>query len=111
MNLAVSGSMQFEVNGFEVDKRQVSADGVEADPDAAVPLLVFSPGLYSVSVDTAISSTPGAAVLSDIPFHAIPVSLSAKPTEQFVEVVQTKVEEFLTACTTQQVLQPTSCPW
>lgn len=111
MNLGVTGSMSFDVNGFQIDKRQVSPDGVDADPLAPVALLVFSPGLYSVSVDTAISSTPGVAVLSDSPFHAIPVSVQAQPTDEFVSVVQEKVEEFLTACATQQVLQPTACPF
>ena len=111
MNLSVTGSMSFDVNGFEVDKRQVSPDGMDADPLAPVALLVFSPGLYSVSVDTAISSTPGVAVLSDSPFHAIPVEVQARATDEFVDVVQRRVEEFLTQCATQQVLQPTSCPF
>ena len=44
VDLTVLGSMSFEVNGFEIDKRQVSPDGADADPLAAMPLLVFSPG-------------------------------------------------------------------
>ena len=111
MNLTVTGSMSFDVNGFTLDKRQASPDGVDADPDAPVPLLVFSPGLYSVSVDNRIASTPGVAVLSDSPFHSIPITVQAQPTEEFVGVVQQKVEEFLTACATQEVLQPTACPF
>lgn len=111
MNLAVTGSMVFDVNGFEIDKRQVSPEGADADPAAPVSLLVFSPGLYSVSVDTAISTTPGVALLSDSPFRAIPVSVQAQPTEKFLSVVQEKVEEFLTSCATQEVLQPTACPF
>ncbi|MDR7187974.1 hypothetical protein J2Y46_000790 [Microbacterium sp. BE35] len=111
MNLGVTGSMVFDVNGFELDKRQVSPEGADADPAAPVSLLVFSPGLYSVSVDTAISSTPGVAVLSDSPFRAIPVNVVAQPTEKFLSVVQEKVEEFLTSCATQEVLQPTACPF
>lgn len=111
MNLTVAGSMSFDVNGFTLDKRQASPDGVDADPLAPVPLLVFSPGLYSVSVDNRIAHTPGVAVLSDSPFHAIPITVQAQPTEEFVGVVQQKVEEFLTACATQEVLQPTACPF
>lgn len=111
MQLVVKGSMQFTVNGFELDKRQVSAEGADADPLAPLPLLVFSPGVYSVAVDTAISATPGVAVLSDAPLHSIPVEVQAQATEEFVAVVQEKVEEFLTACATQQVLQPTACPF
>lgn len=111
LQLGVAGSMVFDVNGFRIDKRQVSPEGVDADPLAPVSLLAFSPGLYSVSVDTAISSTPGVAVLSDSPFRAVPVQVQAQATEQFVGVVQQKVEEFLTSCATQQVLQPTACPF
>lgn len=111
MDLLVRGSMRFAVNGFEVDKRQVSVNGVDADPLAPVPLLVFSPGVYSVNVDTAISATPGAAVLADSPFVGIPVQMQAEATDEFVSVVQERVEQFLTTCATQQVLQPTGCPF
>ncbi|TQK18166.1 hypothetical protein FBY40_0652 [Microbacterium sp. SLBN-154] len=111
MQVAVQGSMTFDVNGFSLDKRQVSPDGAEADPSAPVSLLVFSPGIYSVSVDTAISTTPGVAVVSDSPFSSVPVSLQAQPTEEFVSVVQDRVEEFLTGCAAQEVLQPTGCPF
>ncbi len=111
MDLSVKGSMTFDVNGFTVDKRQVSPEGVEADPQAPMSLLVFSPGIYSVSVDTAISATRGAAVLSDSPFAMVPVDIQAFATPEFVETVQTTVEEFLLSCATQEVLQPTACPF
>lgn len=111
MQLTVRGSMVFEVNGFEIDKRQVSPDGADADPLAPVALLVFSPGLYSVSVDTAMASTPGVAVLSDTPFHSIPIDVQAEATDKFVAAVQQEVEKFLSECATQEVLQPTACPF
>jgi hypothetical protein len=111
MSLTVNGSMSFEVNGFRIDKRQVSADGAEADPLAPVPLLVFSPGIYSVAVDTAIAETPGVAVLSDSPLAEVPVQVQATATPEFVATVQQRVEEFLTSCATQQVLLPTACPF
>lgn len=111
IELSVSGSMVFDVNGFALDKRQVSADGADADPAASVPLIVFSPGLYSVSVDTAMAASDGVAVLSDAPMQSVAVSVEAQPTAEFVAVVQERVAEFLTACATQQVLQPTGCPF
>ena len=111
MDLLVRGSMVFDVNGFVIDKRQVSVDGIDADPLDPVPLLVFSPGLYSVSVDTAMSATPGVAVLSDSPFHEIPIDIQAEATPEFVAVVQGEIDDFLTACATQEVLQPTGCPF
>lgn len=110
INLTVRGSMQFTVNGFELDKRQVSAAAAD-DPLGAVPMLVFSPGLYSVTVDTPISTSPGVAVLSNTPMKATPLDIQAEPTAQFEKAVQTRVHEFLNACTSQKVLQPTACPF
>lgn len=111
MELTVQGSMTFDVNHFSLDKRQVSPDGIDADPKDPVALLVFSPGLYSVSVDSAISATPGVAVLSDSPFTEIPIDVKAAPTDEFISVVQDRVSEFLDECATQEVLQPTGCPF
>jgi hypothetical protein len=111
IELTVQGAMQFEVNGFEIDKRQVLPEGVDADPLEAVSLLVFSPGLYSIAVDTPLSASPGVAVLSDKPRAQIPVQVQTQPTDKFVDVVQDKVESFLDECATQRVLQPTGCPF
>ena len=111
IDLTVRGSMRFSVNGFEVDKRQVSVDGVDADPLAPVPMLVFSPGIYSVTVDTAISRSDGVLVLADAPLRNTPIDIQAEPTPEFVNVVQEEVNGFLDACATQQVLQPTGCPF
>ncbi len=111
LKVTVLGSQTFDVNAFSLDKRQVSPAGVEADPVEPVSMLVFSPGLYSISVDTAISTTPGFAVLADAPMVSTPVELQAEPTDEFIDVVQQRVEEFLTGCTNQQVLQPTGCPF
>lgn len=111
IQLAVRGSMEFMVNGFAIDKRQVSPDGMEADPLEPVALLAFSPGLYSITVDTAVTESPGVAVLTDAPLTTVPVSFQASPTDEFVDVVQRKVDAFLAECATQKVLQPTGCPF
>ncbi|WP_218618862.1 hypothetical protein [Xanthomonas oryzae] len=37
--------------------------------------------------------------------------MQTEPTAEFVDVVQERVEEFLTGCTAQEVLQPTACPF
>ncbi|MFV0375265.1 hypothetical protein [Microbacterium sp.] len=111
IELTVRGAMQFQVNGFPVDKRQVSADGADADPLDPLPLLVFSPGLYSLAVQTPAATTPGVAVLSDSPLAEVPVQLQAEPTPELIQVVQDEVAAFLTACAEQTVLQPTGCPF
>lgn len=111
MDLTVNGSSEFTVNGFTVDKRQVSPDGAAADLSAPIPLLVFAPGIYSVTVDTATATSPGVAMLADVPFASVPVTVTATPSEEFVALVQEKVDAFLDECTQQQVLQPTACPF
>ncbi|WP_214443654.1 hypothetical protein, partial [Mycobacterium tuberculosis] len=50
-------------------------------------------------------------VLADEPLAVTPLDVQTEPTEQFVDVVQERVEEFLSQCTTQEVLQPTACPF
>ncbi|MFS6531338.1 hypothetical protein V8Z69_15830 [Microbacterium aurugineum] len=111
VELTVRGVDQFAVNGFEVDRRQVSAAGAEADAIEPLPLLVFTPGLYAVTVDTPIATASGHGVLADTPLAVTPLDVQTTPTAEFVEVVQQRVEEFLTACTTQDVLLPTACPF
>ena len=111
IDLTLRGATAFSVNGFALDTRQVSPDREKADPLKPVAMLVFSPGLYSISVDTPVSTSAGVAVLSDSPQAEVPVDIQTQPTTTFVEVVQDRVESFLTACTTQQVLQPTGCPF
>ncbi|MBS1905804.1 MAG: hypothetical protein JST33_04375 [Actinobacteria bacterium] len=111
ISLTVRGSDRFSVNGFELDRRQVAAKGAESSPLEPVPMLVFSPGLYSVSVRTAAATAAGMGVLADKPLADVPLDVQATPTAAFVKVVQQRVDEFLARCTTQQVLQPTGCPF
>lgn len=111
IDLSVHGSMTFRVNGFSIDKRQVSSSGAQVDPAAPLPMLVFSPGLYAVSVRDAAASSETIAIVSDSPMKDVPAVVQAQPTAAFVSVVQQRVTEFLTQCATQQVLQPTGCPF
>lgn len=111
ISLTVRGSDRFSVNGFDLDRRQVAAQGAESSPLDAVPMLVFSPGLYSVSVKTSTATAKGLGVLADKPLADVPLDVQATPTEGFVKVVQQRVNEFLSQCTTQHVLQPTGCPF
>lgn len=111
VSLTLLGADSFAVNGFEIQRAQVSAAGTAAPATDPVPMLVFTPGLYSVNVGTAISASSGVSILADSPLTQTPIEVQTEPTDEFVSVVQTRVEEFLTACTTQQVLQPTACPF
>ena len=111
VDLTLRGADQFAVNGFEVDRRQVSSAGAEAATLDPLPLLVFTPGLYAVTVDTPIAESSGIGVLADTPLAVTPLDVQTTPTDEFVEVVQQRVEQFLQKCATQEVLQPTACPF
>lgn len=111
IDLTLRGADEFSVNGFEVLRGQVSASAGEAAPLDPLPMLVFTPGLYAFSVDTAISTAPGTGVLADTPLATTPLDVQTVATEEFVTIVQQRVEEFLTQCATQEVLQPTACPF
>ena len=80
VELTLRGADQFAVNGFEMDRRQVSAAGAQAAPLDPLPLLVFTPGLYSVTVDTAIADSDGVGVLADTPLATTPIDVQTEPT-------------------------------
>lgn len=105
------GADVFAVNGFTMDRRQVSVDGMDARPLDPLPMLVFTPGTYSVTVDTNIASTAGVRVLADTALASTQVDVQTEPTEKFTEVVQQQVEDFLEKCAEKEVLQPTACPF
>lgn len=111
VELTLRGADTFHVNGFEIDRRQIAAEGPDADPLDPLPLLVFTPGVYSLTVDTPISTSAGVTVLADAPLSSTPVDVQTMPTGAFVEVVQERVEQFLGECTQQKVLLPTACPF
>lgn len=111
IDLTALGTMEFAVNGFTMDKRQVSSSGAKADPTAMLPLLVFTPGLYAVTVDTDVSTASGLAVLADAPLTKVAVQVQADPTPAFVTAVQENITAQLQACADQQMLQPADCPF
>lgn len=111
ITLTVRGSQSFEVNGFTLDKRQVSTLGADHPPLDPVPLLVFSPGLYRVAVDSSLATASAVDVLADAPQANVALDLQTEATPEFVEAVQAEVDTFLEQCAAQRVLNPTGCPF
>ena len=112
IDVTVRGSWRFSVNGFEMDKRQLSPAGLEADPLAPVSMLAFAPGAYDVSVDTAATTAAPIQVAAPGPLGIAPVDVQTVPTDQLTDVVQKSVDDFLDqTCTTQTVLHPSGCPF
>jgi len=112
VDLTVRGSWRFSVNGFEMDKRQISPSGTGADPLEPVSMLAFTPGNYAVAVDTAATTASPTNVSAASPLGIVPLDVQTMPTDQLVDVVQKSVDDFLDGtCTTQSVLHPSGCPF
>lgn len=111
IDLTVRGAWQFAVEGFEIDKRQISPALLEADPLEPVSMLAFSPGVYDISVDTPAAVADPESVTAHGSLETVELDIQTRPSDELNELVQTKVEEFLDACAAQQVLQPDACPF
>lgn len=107
----IEGSMDFTVNGFQLDKRQISPSGVDAPPTDPAVLLAFVPGRYDIGINNQLAKADAKSIVATAPLGTITTELIASPTEAFVTTVQDEVDDFLAACVTQTVLQPTGCPF
>jgi hypothetical protein len=89
-------------DGFTVNGAEVASD------DA---FLVFAPGSYVVDHATTYLEADAATVAVTEPGTIVDAKVTAEPTANFVKAVQSEVNDFLDACVTQKVLQPTGCPF
>ncbi len=100
----------FTVGSLTLDTRaNKSGDELTAFTQVA-PYLAIAPAVYEFGYSsTLVEAVPTAAPIE--PSTRTSVTVDAQPTATFVERVQTKVDEYLQGCTTQQVLQPAGCPF
>lgn len=93
----------FSVNGVAL----VAPGG----PSVGAAYQVLAPGFFTVSheSDYLTADPVGTAVSS--PGSVVPVTVDIRASEFFVSEIQKQVNSFLDACTTQQVLFPTGCPF
>ncbi|WP_104169826.1 hypothetical protein [Cryobacterium sp. M23] len=100
----------FSVNRLTLDTRAHAADGAPETFSNQAAYLAFAPALYSFEH----SSTLLDAASQTVPVVAsgvTDVTVDAQPNAQFIGQVQAELDRFLDDCTTQQVLQPTNCPF
>ena len=90
------------------------ADGFEVNGSPVVDAgayLVFAPGSYVVDhASTYLEADAATARVSETG-TIVDSTITATPTAEFVDAVQTEVDGFLDKCVTQTVLQPTGCPF
>jgi hypothetical protein len=100
----------FTINGLSLDTR------TQADPAAPrafsnqASYLAFAPNLYTIAHESVLltSAEQKVPVTSST---VTKVTVNTEPTPAFVSQVQAEVNSFLDACATQQVLQPSNCPF
>ena len=93
----------FDVNGVAV----TSPDG----PDQAVRFLVLTPGLYTVSHESTYLAAAKETYLAEDSAEVTAATVDIRASQAFVDQVNLELAGYLDECATQQVLQPTGCPF
>jgi hypothetical protein len=94
---------RFRVNGTDVTST--------AKKDAAASYVVFAPGLYSFDHKSSYLVATPVGIPVEEPGTVTPVQVNVQANDAFVSSVSTELDRYFTACATQKVLLPTSCPF
>ncbi|WP_394553625.1 hypothetical protein ACDF64_04420 [Agromyces sp. MMS24-JH15] len=100
----------FTVGSLTLDTRaRKTGDELGAFTQTA-PYLAIAPAAYSFSYDTQLlTAQPVEAVVA--PSQHTGVTVDTQPTPAFAERVQRQLDAYLDECATQEVLQPSGCPF
>lgn len=110
LQVTVLHQATFSVNRLTLDTRAHAADDAPATFSNQADYLAFAPAVYSFGHTSPLLD----AVPQSVPVTAsgpTDVTIDAQPNDQFLSQVQTELDRFLDDCTTQQVLQPSNCPF
>jgi len=102
IELTVKHDDRFSANGVEL---------ITPSQNAPAPYIVFTPGLYEFDHESQLLEADALRVAATEPSAAVPARLTIEPNELFVDEVSSAVNRFLDECATQEVLQPTGCPF
>ena len=100
----------FTVGTLTLDARANKTGEELAAFSQTAPYLAIAPAAYTFEYDSTLLEAAQVSVVAGAA-EQVPVTVDAQPTPAFVERVQLKVDEYLTACTDQPVLQPAGCPF
>lgn len=110
LQVTVLHEADFTVNGLTLDTRAHAAADAPVTFSNQAAYLAFAPAVYDVSHDSALLTAPVQS-LPVVASGAVDVTVDATPNDTFTGQVQAKLNEFLDACATQVVLQPSNCPF
>ncbi len=102
IDLTVRHDDRFSANGVEL---------ITPSQNSSAPYIVFTPGLYEFDHESQLLEADALRVAATEPSAAVPARLTIEPNELFVDEVSSAVNRFLDECATQEVLQPTGCPF
>jgi hypothetical protein len=110
LQVTVMHDSVFTVNGLTLDARAHAAADAPATFSSQAAYLAFAPTAYTFG-HTGALLTAEKTTVAVTASGATDVMVDAQPNAAFVEQVQAELNNFLDECATQQVLQPTSCPF
>ncbi|MCU1445372.1 hypothetical protein [Cryobacterium sp.] len=110
LQVTVLHEAHFTVNELTLDTRARAAEDAPASFSNQSAYLAFAPAVYDISHDSTLLSAPVQSV-PVVASGATEVTVDAAPNATFTGQVQDKLNEFLDACATQEVLQPSNCPF
>lgn len=93
---------EFTVNGVDL-----TASG----PSQPTGLRVLSPGVFEISHSSQYLEARPLLVAVTAGSSIVPARLDIQANQDFVDAVQSEVDDLLDECTTQEVLFPTGCPF
>jgi len=102
MHVSVLGDARFTANG---------ADLISPTPNEPAPYLVFAPSHFVLGHESNFLEAHDVTVTATDPGASIPTAVDVQANEKFVAAVQKEVNSALDECATQEVLQPTGCPF
>ncbi|MFO7690560.1 MAG: hypothetical protein R6W83_08395 [Cryobacterium sp.] len=110
LQVSVLQERLFTVNGLNLDTRVQAAPDAPATFSTQASYLAFAPSEYRLSHDSALlTAEETTVVVSDS--GTTEVAVNALPTELFTAKVQRELNSFLDACSIDEVLKPSNCPF
>ena len=100
----------FTVGTLTLDTRAAKSGEELTAFSQTAPYLAIAPAAYVFEYDSTLLEAAHVSVSASAG-EQVAVTVDAQPTDEFVERVQLKVDEYLAGCTDQKVLQPAGCPF
>jgi hypothetical protein len=95
-------------NRFRANSVELSNESLSTESGG---FSVFVPGLYSFDHESTFLTADTINTVITEPGSVTAVQVNVQANQAFVEQVKTELNDFLDECATQEVLQPTGCPF